>query len=154
MNAKTSLRVIGDDNEWEGESVSQSSPADGVQDEVRKIVSDYMADRARDKAHERLFLLFKDVANRLAQPSPGVRGLQERAALLAAQSEILDAAATLPADDLKACVYKLALWRHDYVRGEDEAWPRGDIVAAAAFEDLRHVVGIRDDLLETDEGAA
>lgn len=124
----------------EGASSRPTAP-ETVLAEADAIKSTYVGSTAAYEPHRHLFELFRSVEADIEAAPSDVRGLQHRAALVAAQSEILDIAASLPASSLADCTYKLALWRADYCRHRDEAWPRGDIVAASLLEDMAALCG-------------
>lgn len=91
-----------------------------------------------------LFFVFLEICKLQDELGGDIRSLRQRSELATVANKLLDAAAGLPAETFEECCYKLALWRHDYPRSLDEAWPRGDIVAASAFDDLAHLAGASD----------
>lgn len=108
------------------------------------IVATFLAGAQDYPAHKEMLSLYQRVTDLMAAESDTLAGHQKRIALLGVQSRILDAAASLPANRVEDCAYKLALWRTDYVRSGDEIWPRGDIVADTVLEDLIHLAGVKD----------
>ncbi|NNU16933.1 hypothetical protein HK107_11445 [Parvularcula sp. ZS-1/3] len=108
------------------------------------IVATFLAGSHDYPAHKEMLSLYQRVADLMAAESDSLDGHQKRIALLGVQSRILDAAASVPANRIEDCAYKLALWRRDYVRSEDEIWPRGDIVADTVLDDLIHLTGAFD----------
>ncbi|GGY53575.1 hypothetical protein [Parvularcula lutaonensis] len=130
---------------------TEERPTDDVLPQIDAIIARCLNAPESCQAHKELFSLYTELHKRLSAAGEGISALQERASLVAAQSEILDASASLPARTVVDVTYKLALWRLDYHRSRDEVWPRGDIVAAAVLEDLIAITGETDARFVEDE---
>ena len=90
-----------------------------------------------------LFVDFREICRQLEENESSPNELESER-LLDIQSQILHAAAKLPAKSIDELVYKLALWRWDssHLDGPHGADHRADKVAYSVFCDLAMLTGI------------
>lgn len=136
----TRLAVVPTTDETDKCSAAHQT-ADQVQEAINAILARFAKNEEGYSAHKAFLDLYRQIADDLNTQGADVLSLRNRIELLKAQGRVVDVAAALPANGMTDCAYKLALWRHDYVRYEDEVWPKGDILAATVLEDLIAMTG-------------
>lgn len=141
MSPNTPQLALVSDRSDDDRTDAEVATGEEIRAAIDNILCRFALNEKGFSAHKALLELYRQATAELLGLGGGVHALQQRAALIAAQSKVLDVAASLPAEDIIGCAYKLALWRHDYVRSDDEIWPRGDIVAATVLEDLIAMTG-------------
>jgi hypothetical protein len=108
---------------------------------IDDIIEAYRLNPSRFSAHRRLFDLYRRIDLQL-RPEDAATGNEElRSALLALKHKLFDQATEVPALSLTDLTYKLALSRWDHPQRGDEAWSRGDRVAASVLQDLIAITG-------------
>ena len=82
-----------------------------------------------------------------------IRQEESRDELLASQSELMEQASRLQANNLAGLLYKLALWRWDHIYRLDglDSLTRAEGLAYTAFLDLARLTGISD-VLKPEDG--
>lgn len=137
-----SLKLVGSaDAALEAVEAREEFSTKDLLSRIDEVTERFVRGAEAGSSHKELFGLYTELQRVLSSSSADVLALRDRAAMVAAQCEVLDASASLPAKSVIDVTYKLALWRHDYHRSQDEVWPRGDIVAASVLEDLITLTG-------------